>query len=96
MTFELRGEGTLPTLQVLKPSDIDPADGTPVLKFPRTRVNRENIMSIVLTNEGQVPATVKFDAITKEGFEFQGNMTHTIMSKQHYGFDIKFNPKTAS
>ncbi len=49
MTFELRGEGTLPTLQVLEPEEKDAADGTPILKFPRTRVNRDNIMSIVLS-----------------------------------------------
>ena len=52
-------------------------------------------MSIVLTNEGQVPATVKFDAITNENFEFMGSMSYTIMSKQHHAFDIKFAPKTA-
>ena len=95
MIFELRGEGTLPTLQVLEPEEKDATDGLPVLKFPRTRVNRDNILSIVLTNEGQVPATVKFDAITNENFEFMGSMNHTIMSKQHHAFDIKFAPKNA-
>jgi hypothetical protein len=51
MTFELRGEGTLPTLQILKPTDIE-ADGTPVIRFGKTRVGKDCIIPIVLTNEG--------------------------------------------
>lgn len=52
MQFELRGEGTLPTLQVNEPEEKDPTDGYPIVRFPRTRVNKENIASIVLVNEG--------------------------------------------
>lgn len=40
MTFEIRGEGTLPTLQVAKPDEFE-ADGTPVLKFRKTRIGKE-------------------------------------------------------
>jgi hydrocephalus-inducing protein len=51
----------------------------------------------VLKNEGQVPATVRFDAITNEAFSFEGaSMTHTIMSKANHAFDFKFNPKKAA
>lgn len=93
MTFELRGEGTLPSLQILKPTETI-ADGTAVLNFGKTRIGKDNILSIVLTNEGQVPATVKFDAITNDCFSFEGqSLSHTIMSKSQYHFDIKFAPK---
>lgn len=51
LSFELRGEGTLPTLLVEKPDELD-ADGTPVLKFRRTRVGRDSQLQIVLKNEG--------------------------------------------
>jgi hypothetical protein len=51
MTFELRGEGTLPSLQILKPTEVIP-DGTAVLNFGKTRIGKDNILSIVLTNEG--------------------------------------------
>ena len=51
LVFELRGEGTLPTLQILKPTDIE-ADGTPVIRFGKTRVGKDCIIPIVLTNEG--------------------------------------------
>lgn len=73
LVFELRGEGTLPTLQVEKPDDHD-ADGTPILRYRKTRVGKDCILPIILKNEGQVPATARFDAITNEAFIFEGNM----------------------
>jgi|Transcript_33115 hydrocephalus-inducing protein len=73
LVFELRGEGTLPTLQVEKP-DLFDNDGTPMLKFKKTRIGRDCILPIILKNEGQVPATARFDAITNEVFSFEGNM----------------------
>ena len=81
MNFEIRGEGTLPTLQISKPDEYEP-DGTPALRFRKTRVGKENYLQIVLKNDGQVPATARFDAITNESFSFEGtSMNHTIMSK---------------
>ena len=73
LVFELRGEGTLPTLQVEKPDTFE-ADGTPILKFRKTRIGKDAILPIVLKNEGQVAATARFDAITNEVFTFEGNM----------------------
>jgi hydrocephalus-inducing protein len=93
LSFEIRGEGTLPSLQVAKPDEFE-ADGTPALKFRRTRIGKHNYLQIVLKNEGQVPATVRFDAITNEAFSFEGSsMNHTIMSKANHAFDIKFIPR---
>jgi len=77
LLFELRGEGTLPTLQVEKPDTFE-ADGTPMLKFKKTRIGRNCIQQIILKNEGQVPATARFDAITNDVFSFEGNMNQTI------------------
>jgi hypothetical protein len=54
-------------------------DGTPALRFRKTRIGKDCIMSIVLKNEGQVPATVRFDAITNDCFTFEGgSLSHTI------------------
>jgi len=95
MSFEIRGEGTLPTLQVSKPDEFE-ADGTPILKFRKTRIGKDNYMQIILKNEGQVPATARFDAITNEAFSFEGTaMNHTIMSKANHAFDFRFTPKKA-
>ena len=93
LSFEIRGEGTLPTLQVSKPEEAE-TDGTPILKFRKTRVGKDTYQQIVLKNEGQVPATVRFDAITNEAFVFEGtSMNHTIMPKANHAFDFKFSPK---
>jgi hydrocephalus-inducing protein len=94
LAFELRGEGTLPTLLVDKPDDFD-AEGVPQLKFKKTRMGRESVLSISLKNEGQVPATVRFDPLTHECFTFLGNLSHTITPKSYQSFDIRFTPKEA-
>mmetsp|Transcript_39618 Transcript_39618/g.60626 ORF Transcript_39618/g.60626 Transcript_39618/m.60626 type:complete len:390 (-) Transcript_39618:4001-5170(-) len=94
LVFELRGEGTLPTILVEKPEEVD-AEGTPVLKFKKTRIGRESLLQIVLKNEGQVPATARFDALHHECFEFQSNLSHTITPKSYHAFDIRFVPKSA-
>lgn len=51
LVFELRGEGTLPTLQIQKPTDTEP-DGTAVLRFKKVRIGKELILPIILKNEG--------------------------------------------
>ena len=94
LVLELRGEGTLPTLLVEKPDELD-TDGTPVLRFRKTRIGREATLSIVLKNEGQVPATARFDALRHDSFTFLGNLSHTITPKSYHAFDILFAPKTA-
>lgn len=94
LTFELRGEGTLPSLLIEKPSELD-TDGTPILKFKKTRIGRDGTHSIILKNEGQVPATARFDAIRHECFKFLGNMSHAITQKSYQSFEIKFIPKVA-
>lgn len=82
MVFELRGEGTLPTLFVEKPKETE-ADGTPVLKFRKTRIGKETILSIVLKNEGSIAATARFDPIKNDCFNFLGNLQHTITPKTY-------------
>jgi len=67
-----------------------------MLKFKKTRIGKDSIFPIVLKNEGQVPATARFDAITNEAFTFEGsNLIHTIPSKSYHAFDIRFKPAKA-
>lgn len=95
MVFELRGEGTLPTLQIEKPRETEP-DGTPVLKFRKTRIGKDSVLSIVLKNEGSIAATARFDVIKNDCFNFLGNLNHTITPKSYHAFDIRFVPRQAS
>jgi hypothetical protein len=49
--------------------------------------------NIVLRNDGTVPATVKFEPILNECFQFMSTTTATIQPKNYLAFDIKFEPK---
>lgn len=79
-------------MQIEKPKETEP-DGTPALKFRKTRIGRDSILSIVLKNEGSIAATARFDVIKNEAFSFLGNLNHTITPKSYQSFDIKFTPK---
>lgn len=59
------------------------ADGTPCLRFKKTRIGKESIMNIVLKNEGSIAATARFDVIKNEAFNFMGNLNHTITPKTY-------------
>lgn len=85
LIFELRGEGTLPSLQIDKIEEHD-TDGTPILRFKKTRIGKDCIQEIVLKNDGQVPATARFDAIPNDAFQFQSNLSHTITAKSYHAF----------
>lgn len=65
-----------------KPRDQEP-DGTPVLKFRKTRIGKDSILSIVLKNEGSIPATARFDVIKNECFNFLGSLNHTLTPKTY-------------
>jgi hydrocephalus-inducing protein len=60
LVFDLRGEGAMPTLKIERPKEWH-NETTPLLKFPRVRVDKATILPLMLKNDGQVPATVKFD-----------------------------------
>ena len=90
-SFEVRGEGTLPTLLLTKPTALSD-DGLPLLKFNKTRLNKKTTGTITLHNEGSVPATVKFKPITHDNLEFKGEMSATLQPKEYYSCDIDFIP----
>lgn len=71
------------------------ADGTPALRFRKTRIGKETVMQIVLKNEGSIAATARFDVIKNDCFNFHGSLNHTITPKSYHAFDIGFTPKAA-
>lgn len=93
LLFDLRGEGALPTLKLEKPKDwID--ERTPVVKFGRVRLGKTLTMPIMLKNDGQIPATVKWDlAAVNEHFRFLDQNTFTLTPKTTATFNIEFTPK---
>ena len=91
LKFELRGEGTLPTLLLDSPNEYDP-DGTPMLKFKKMRLKKSTTSQIVIKNEGVVPATVQFEPLVHDCFSFESSTTATIQPKKYQSFDVKFSP----
>ncbi|CAD8206755.1 unnamed protein product [Paramecium octaurelia] len=93
LLFDLRGEGALPTLKLEKPKDwLD--ERTPVVKFGRVRLGKTLTMPIVLKNDGQIPATVKWDlTAVNEHFRFLDQNTFTLTPKTTATFNIEFTPK---
>ena len=51
LLFDLRGEGAMPTLKLEKPKEWF-NESTPMLKFPKTRVDKSVVLPIVIKNEG--------------------------------------------
>ena len=52
MIFDIRGEGALPTIKMEKPKGEWLDERTPLLKFPKLRCNKSQILPIVLKNDG--------------------------------------------
>ena len=90
-SFELRGEGTLPTLLLTKPTELS-EEGLPLLKLKKTRVGKKTKGTITIHNEGAVPATVKFKPIKHDNLEFKGEASATLEPKEYYSCDIEFIP----
>uniref|UniRef100_A0A3Q2PEK1 HYDIN axonemal central pair apparatus protein n=1 Tax=Fundulus heteroclitus TaxID=8078 RepID=A0A3Q2PEK1_FUNHE len=58
LEFQLTGEGTLPSVSVLRPAQEN-NKGNPVIRFGRTLVGRRHSSPLVLLNDGNVVAEVK-------------------------------------
>ena len=92
LLFDLRGECALPTLKIEQPKEWAD-DRTPLLKFPKTRLDKSYILPIVLKNDGQIPATAEFELKPHESFKFLDQSAFTISSKTSSTFHIEFRPK---
>ena len=92
LTFDLKGEGALPTLRVEQPKEyLD--ERTILLKFPRTRVGKTNNQQISLKNDGSIPATAKFDLSPSDSFKFLDNSSISLNPKTYATFNVQFSPK---
>jgi hydrocephalus-inducing protein len=94
LTFELRGEGTLPTVLLQSPQEFD-NDGTPLLKFKKTRLSKTSTAKLEVKNWGVVPATVKLEPFNHDCFSVLSNSTTvaTIQPKEYYNFEFMYEPK---
>ncbi|KAJ3408149.1 hypothetical protein HDU80_006663 [Chytriomyces hyalinus] len=91
LTFELRGEGTLPRVTVEKPT-LKNKNGFPLLKFKRLLVGASQILPITLKNEGITTAKVKLEWAMKEQDEFDCagiNTYHSLRPQETKSIEVK-------
>jgi hydrocephalus-inducing protein len=91
LMFDMRGEGAMPTLKLDKPKEWV-NENTPILKFPKTRLGKRVVESIVLKNDGVIPATVKFDVTNHDSFRFISQTSYTLTPKSTQSFQIEYTP----
>lgn len=90
LVFELRGEGTLPTVTQTNAQLSE--DGKSLVKFAKTRVGKTSKAFINLMNGGVIQATVKIDMEYHKNFKFQDTMSATLQPKTGMGFEISYTP----
>lgn len=92
LLFDLRGEGAIPTIKLEKPREYY-NDQTPILKFPKVRIDKSVTLPIILKNEGLIPATCKWDLNANENFRFVDSNSFSLTPKTYAHFNIEFKPR---
>lgn len=91
LVFDVRGEGAMPTLKIDRPKEwVD--ERTLLLKFPRIRLGKQHTESVVVKNDGVIPATAKFDVVPSRDFTLASQSTYTLTPKTFQSFQIDFRP----
>ncbi|ETV98760.1 hypothetical protein H310_08827 [Aphanomyces invadans] len=92
LQFDVRGEGTMPCVTIEKPTFRE-ASGVLALAFGRVRVGKSKDMSLLVRNDGIVPATVMFSMPTSTNFSFPDSHNSVTMApKTSQAFEITFKP----
>ncbi|KAJ3184326.1 hypothetical protein HK101_009853, partial [Irineochytrium annulatum] len=92
LTFEIRGEGTLPRVTIEKPI-LRNKNGWVLMKFRRMLLNTSQSLSLVVRNEGIISAKVKLEWLLNEldAFECNGvSAYHVLKPQETKSIDIKF------
>uniref|UniRef100_K3W9Q9 MSP domain-containing protein n=1 Tax=Globisporangium ultimum (strain ATCC 200006 / CBS 805.95 / DAOM BR144) TaxID=431595 RepID=K3W9Q9_GLOUD len=93
LQFELRGEGTMPCVSIMEPTQRD-ASGALVLNYGRVRVSKSKDLPIILRNDGILSATVLFSLTSNPNFFFAlGNGSVSIAPKATETLSIQFKPQ---
>ena len=93
LEFQLIGEGTLPSVCVLRPALRDNR-GSPVLQFRRILVGRRTTLPLVLLNDGNVPSQVRdiYTVLTKV-FETGTNVNFTKFVASVFMIQFAYTPE---
>lgn len=85
LSFELRGEATLPQVVVQNPTSKNKS-GIPTLKFKKLLLGRVQALPIVLYNDGIIPATVKVTILQRCKRAVQKNSFHFVSTQKKFRF----------
>ncbi|XJO77830.1 hypothetical protein BDV3_002359 [Batrachochytrium dendrobatidis] len=94
LSFELRGEGTLPRIVVDWPI-LKSKAGLPLLKFKKLLLNTQQTLPIVLRNDGIIPARFKLEWTYKDTEDFECPMlydTHHLKPQEQRTVEVKCRP----
>ncbi|CDJ53112.1 hypothetical protein, conserved [Eimeria brunetti] len=97
--FELRGEGTLPSITLAFPTSVNQKDAKPKSHLPyfdfgRVAVSRKVTIPIVVKNEGIITATARLQLPTCDSIEFDMPHSVTLKPKEERNFSLAYWPKT--
>lgn len=84
--FDVKGEGTLPTLKVLEST----------LEFGRTRNDKVKKKIVPVKNIGLIPASAVVRLKESKVFRLLSPQERVIMPQETFGFEIEFRPKDVS
>ncbi|KAJ3305286.1 hypothetical protein HDV03_001884, partial [Kappamyces sp. JEL0829] len=94
LSFELRGEGTLPRVTIEKPT-LKAKNGSPLIKFRRLMVGTFQTLSLLLKNDGIIPAKMKLEWLYKDNDDFFCNLLNdyqTLKPGETRSIDIRCQP----
>nr|CCA18905.1 PREDICTED: similar to hydrocephalus inducing putati [Albugo laibachii Nc14] len=80
LTFELRGEGTLPCITVAEPSLRDSADSRLILTFGRVQLLKVKRRSLVLRNDGILTANISLSIPENRDFYLERDDTSAAIA----------------
>ncbi|OEH79817.1 hydrocephalus inducing related protein [Cyclospora cayetanensis] len=96
--FELRGEGTLPSITLAFPSFGSPKGAKtrshlPFFDFGRVAISRPLTVPVSLKNEGVVPATARVQLPINPSIEFNLPSSLTLKPKEERTYALTYRPR---
>lgn len=70
LEFDLMGEGNMPSVSVVRPA-LRSGRGSPVLQFKHVLVGQTHTLPLVLLNDGNATAQVRFTLATLDSYSLE-------------------------
>lgn len=97
LSFELRGEGTLPRVSIESPSALKGKNGIATMNFKKILVGACHTLPLIIKNEGIITSRMKLEWVSRDGDEFicEGvNTIHTLKPFETKSLDVGCNSKS--